>query len=366
MDTPITTPEPQVPATPVNEPTNQPPADPGTPAAETPPADPPKADPPAPAAPPEPIVITDEMFFGELNKRTGEKLKGKEDLDKVLSFNESEYIKPHDERVTKLNQWIAEGKDPKLYLELSELDTDKMDAKEAIIRNTMTRRGISREDASLLFDHKYANAFTEAGQEGFDARAKRLAELEMTEEARNAKQELSQYKVTQMAPAKTGPTQQELQALQERKQKEWDAPVENAIKNLSKIESSLKIKLPDEQEITETFQLGAEVETAKQIVKDLLSDPSQFATKFFNRYGAGKTAQEGFETLARTLMEFELRDDMKSSIASFGASKGVAAHLAKVRPGNLDPSLQKAPDAPALTREQAIEAAMREKLKPKQ
>lgn len=283
--------------------------------------------------------ITDEGFFGELTKRYPT-IKGKEDIERALSFNESEYVKPKDankkELLSRLNDYDG---DPQVFLELSKLDTTTMDNKDAIVRDLMVQRKLTKEDAELVFESKYANAFLKDADVGYDPKAKRLAEIELDDAAKLAKERLSAYKVSQLTPqGKKQPTPEEIEAALTQKKQTWDTPIENALNSTKKIDMSLKFKLTDDQEATEQFSYGAENAETKAVIKDLLldADPEKFVSKFLTRYGAGKTAEEQFKNLTDALYFLEHKHEMLAEAAAFGASKGVAAHIANIRPGNLE------------------------------
>jgi len=277
--------------------------------------------------------IPEDKFYGKLSKTSGDRIKTKEDLDKVLSFNENDYIKPKSDLIKKLNEFDG---DAKTFFELSELDVDGMDKKDAIIKNMMIQKGYSKEDAEMLFEDKFGAAFHTDEDVEFDAKQKRVAELKMEEEFAGAKENLAKYKVDKLASfGEKQPTAEELASVQQEREEKWIKPMSATVDSIEKIESGITFKLPDEQEVTEAYTFATTDNETKELIKAIVVDPATFGEKFVAEFGKGKTLEEGIKNLGEAIYFLKHKDEFLSLAAKLGADRSLASHLEKVNPGSL-------------------------------
>ncbi len=277
--------------------------------------------------------IPDDKVFSKLSKLTGDRLKSKEDLEKVLSFNEKDYIKPRSEVIRQLNDF---GGDPKLFFELAEIDPENMDKKDAIIKNMMITKGYTKEDAELLFERKYSDALLSEGDDSFDPKNKRAAELLMADEFELSKENLAKFKSTKLSEfVQKEPTREEIEEANRVAEENWVKPVNSAVDSMNTIESQISFTLPDEQEVNETVSFDVSSQEVKSLVKDMLQDPSKFAEKFVTTFGAGKTPAEGIANLSKSIHILLNHEKLLATAAKVGASRALSAHIEKVVPGSV-------------------------------
>lgn len=96
------------------------------------------------------------------------------------------------EWIRNLNKAVAEGVDPSVYMEVSNVDIDKLSEADAIILQMQWKEGLSREDAEFLVNRKYRlGGEDEIDPSDPDARE---AAINLKLEGKNAKEFLGKYK----------------------------------------------------------------------------------------------------------------------------------------------------------------------------
>lgn len=286
-----------------------------------------------------PTPITDEILFSEITKRYPT-IKSKEDMDSRAAFDETQFIKPKNEVIRKLNDWQGE---PELYLKVAKLEVEKLNNKSAIIQDLIIKEGLSERVAEIKFNKQYGAAFQEPkDKEGndnpdFNEDEKLLADNDFNKAAVEAKKNLSQWKASSEETGFRKPDPQDEAKRQIDFQKQWVEPVKAAIGGLQKISMDTKYKLSDNTEVTEPFVYSTENPETKKVVEDLLTEPNPnvFIQKLWNQLAKDETGKISFTKMAEALTKLIELDDFVGKAMSVGASKGVANHLANVKPGNL-------------------------------
>lgn len=94
--------------------------------------------------------------------------------------------------IRNLNKAVAEGVDPAVYMEVSNVDTEKLSEADAIILQMQWKDGLTREEAEFLVNRKYRlGGEDEVDPSDPDARE---AAINLKLEGRSAKEFLSKYK----------------------------------------------------------------------------------------------------------------------------------------------------------------------------
>ena len=285
---------------------------------------------------PEPTPITDEVLFSEISKRY-DKVKSKEDLEKYLSFDETQYIKPKSELVKKLNDWQGE---PEQYLKIAKLDVEKLDNKSAIIQDMMIKEGVTEKIAELRFKQKFGDAFISDEEIEYDEERKDkkiLAEYEFNKASVESKNNLSQWKASSEESGFRKPEPIDEAKRMEAFEKEWVKPVKQAVDSLQKLSIETKYQLPDKTEVSEPFNYLTENAKTKEIVADMLTSPNSdvFMQKFMKQFGVDESGKLNFSKLAEAVTFILEKDSIIGKAMAVGASKGLSNHLKEVKVGNL-------------------------------
>lgn len=94
--------------------------------------------------------------------------------------------------IRNLNKAVSEGVDPSVYMEVSNVDIDKLSEADAIILQMRWKEGLSREDAEFLVNRKYRlGGDDEVDPSDPDVRE---AAINLKLEGKNAKEFLGKYK----------------------------------------------------------------------------------------------------------------------------------------------------------------------------
>lgn len=290
------------------------------------------ATPTEPAKTPDPI--TDEVLLSEISKRYGDKIKTKEDFDRIMSFNESEYIKPKNQYAKALNDWHG---DLDTFVKVQSLDVEKMDNKSAIIQNMMIKEGLTEEIANIKFNKMYGDAFKTETDEGYNENEKKLAEFQLMKDAGASKEALSQWKTSTQEQGSRNHQAQDEATRMATFEKEWLSPVKQAVDGLQKLSLDVKYTLPDKTEVSEPFHFEIDNPESNKAVLNLLSSGSteDFMKNFITRYGTDEKGNFSFPRLAQAVAYLENKTAVVQKAMEVGASKSLSSHLDKIKPGNL-------------------------------
>ncbi len=286
-----------------------------------------------------PPPITDEVLFSEISKRY-DKIKSKDDFEKLYSFDETQYIKPKSELVKKLNDWQGE---PEQYLKVAKLDVEKLDNKSAIIQDMMIKEGLSEKVAEIKFNKQFGAAFQKDKDEfgddnpDFNENEKLLAEHEFNKASVESKKNLSQWKASSEELGFRKPEPIDQAKRMEAFDNEWVKPVKQAVEGLQKLSVETKYQLPDKTDVSEPFNYLTENAKTKEIVADMLTSPSAdlFMQKFMKQFGLDESGKLNFTKLTEAVTFLLEKDSIIGQAMAVGASKSLSHHLTGVKPGNL-------------------------------
>lgn len=288
------------------------------------------------------VEITDDVLYTEIAKRFADKgINSKEDFEAVINKGSQDYsnhIQVKNPLVKGLNDWAG---DPEVFFKIQKLDVDALDNKAAIIENIKISEGVNQKLAEAIFNEKYGNAMVDAEDEDFDKEDPKylLALHNLEKDARNAKDSLAKWKVSEMEKGQQKIDPNVEIEREQRYQENWAKPIQNAMKDLQKLDFSLDFELPDKTKVSEPFSYGVgESQEIKAAVQDILLSKSsdEFMAKMITRYGMaedGKTPD--LAKLAGKLAALESLPSLIQQIASTASSKAIAHHLATLKPGDL-------------------------------
>jgi len=213
----------------------------------------PAGTPPAPPAPPAPSPEADFLkgiLGGKFTKAEELNTYLSELETKVNSTPEDPFVNSY---VKSLNEAIRNGIDPEVFAEVSSIDIDTLDAKEALVLQHMWQDKLSREEAVLLVDNKYRFGENENAE---DTEVK-LARINAKTDSNKAKEFLKTHQQEALTPP--------AEKLIAEQQKAWE-PV------YSQITEPLKTLKIEGKSGVFTLPVNAEVmQQAETLVREIIS-----------------------------------------------------------------------------------------------